>query len=98
MGKPKYYTGQLLRNRSTGEIHYIKHISNGDASSGPISITFSIYTVPPISKAGQEKWTPNDTLHHWVITKHRLTKEYQVLNKKLAEPILLTMRLLYEQT
>lgn len=91
MGKPKYYTGQILRNRSTNVIHYIRHIS--DKSIYPSFI----YTVPPISEANKEL-TPNQVVMLWVMSSSKLTKEYQIVAKKEAKQIKQVMELLYEQT
>ena len=91
MGKAKYYTKQLLRNRTTNEIHYIKHIS----TKGKISIGCTIYTVPPISKFGEVSWYPNDVVRYWIVGTSKLTKEFQILNKKETIVILNSMRLLY---
>lgn len=95
MGKPKYYLGQLLRDRVTSKIHYIKHIADKDTTDG---FDIVIYTVPPIETMGAGLHTPNDVLRHWVIGNSKMVKKYQVVPKREQKVILEMAALLYDKT
>lgn len=85
MGKPKYYENQILINRTTNKIHYMRFV-------GMIH-----YAVPPIELFGKDYVSANQALDNWILSKKELQRKFKILPKREAKLILQTMELLYEQ-
>lgn len=60
MGKPRYHNNQILKDKNTGEMYFIKNISY---SKKDFFMVFIMYTICKLNLFGK-KMTPNEQVRH----------------------------------